>query len=270
MGNALTADAAAALGWHEGRVRAPARAIASGPTFASTPTRPGAAQPAPALSRREKVLLIGFAVLLHAAALNAFNTPTAPLPAVKPPEVPPLMIELTRPAPPPVLTPPEPVVKQPVVAPPPVVPVVDEFATRPPPRKAPPPPKVVPKVVEPPPAPVPVAPPAPPTPAPVVAAPAPAPVAATPPSAHADYLHNPAPEYPDFARRRGWEGTVVLRVRVRANGAPSEIQIEQSSGRDVLDTAARQAVARWTFVPAKRGDVAEEGWVSVPIGFSLS
>ncbi|MHA5865791.1 energy transducer TonB, partial [Pseudomonas aeruginosa] len=27
---------------------------------------------------------------------------------------------------------------------------------------------------------------------------------------------------------------------------------------------------RWSFVPAKRGDKAEDGWVSVPIDFKLN
>ncbi|MBH8373617.1 energy transducer TonB, partial [Pseudomonas aeruginosa] len=109
----------------------------------------------------------------------------------------------------------------------------------------------------------PAAPPAPPVP---VAAPAPL----TPPSANAGYLHNPAPEYPALAMRRGWEGTVLLRVHVLASGSPSEIQVQKSSGREALDQAAVKAVKRWSFVPAKRGDKAEDGWVSVPIDFKLN
>ncbi|MGQ9981663.1 energy transducer TonB, partial [Pseudomonas aeruginosa] len=118
---------------------------------------------------------------------------------------------------------------------------------------------------QPPPAPppAPAAPPAPPAPA---AAPAPL----TPPSANAGYLHNPAPEYPALAMRRGWEGTVLLRVHVLASGSPSEIQVQKSSGREALDQAAVKAVKRWSFVPAKRGDKAEDGWVSVPIDFKLN
>ncbi|WP_312156596.1 energy transducer TonB, partial [Pseudomonas sp.] len=97
--------------------------------------------------------------------------------------------------------------------------------------------------------------------------PAPAPV--TPPSANAAYLKNPAPEYPQMAQRRGWEGTVLLRVEVLASGKPGQIQIQKSSGRDALDAAALAAVKRWSFVPAKQGDVAQSGWVSVPIDFKL-
>ncbi|MDV7211236.1 energy transducer TonB, partial [Azotobacter beijerinckii] len=103
-------------------------------------------------------------------------------------------------------------------------------------------------------------------------APAPAPAAAplTPPSASAGYLRNPAPEYPAIAQRRGWEGSVLLRVHVLARGTPSEIQVQKSSGRDLLDEAAVKAVRRWSFVPAKRGEVAQDGWVSVPIDFKLN
>jgi len=63
---------------------------------------------------------------------------------------------------------------------------------------------------------------------------------------------------------------VLLRVRVLASGKPAEIQIHQSSGREALDEAAVRAVKRWSFVPAKRGDVAREGWVTVPLDFRLN
>ncbi len=31
---------------------------------------------------------------------------------------------------------------------------------------------------------------------------------------YAGYLSNPAPEYPEQALERGWEGSVILRVKV--------------------------------------------------------
>jgi protein TonB len=62
---------------------------------------------------------------------------------------------------------------------------------------------------------------------------------------------------------------VLLRVHVLANGRPSEIQVQTSSGREALDKAALQAVRQWSFVPAKRGDEPQDGWVSVPIDFKL-
>lgn len=86
----------------------------------------------------------------------------------------------------------------------------------------------------------------------------------------ADYLHNPKPVYPTFSRRNGEEGKVMLRVRVGSEGAAQEVEIKQSSGFPRLDNAAREAVAKWRFIPARRGDEAMESWVTVPITFALA
>ena len=220
--------------------------------------------PVSGLKRRDKLALALLVLALHgAAAYWVSQAPTPELPVV-PPQIPPMTIEFATPAPS-VVEPPPPAPAPPVVEPPP--PVVDELAAKPKPKPKPlpkpvakQPPKPQPKPVEAPP-PAPVAAPAPPAP------PAPAPV--TPPSANAAYLKNPAPEYPQMALRRGWEGTVLLRVEVLASGKPGQIQIQKSSGRDALDAAALAAVKRWSFVPAKQGDVAQAGWVSVPIDFKL-
>jgi len=101
-------------------------------------------------------------------------------------------------------------------------------------------------------------------------APSPIPVEEpVPPSYHADYLANPAPEYPPISRRAGEEGTVRLRVHVSANGLPLEISLAAGSGHPCLDQAAQDAVASWRFVPARMGVRPVAGWVVVPISFSL-
>lgn len=118
-------------------------------------------------------------------------------------------------------------------------------------------------------------PPAPPVPAPVAVATPPAPPApaaapaVTGPRFDADYLHNPKPVYPAFSRRNGEEGKVFLRVKVSADGSALELEIKQSSGFPRLDGAARDAVAKWRFIPARRGDEAIESWVTVPVVFAL-
>ncbi|MCO3908781.1 energy transducer TonB [Pseudomonas aeruginosa] len=197
------------------------------------------------LSRRETILLVLFALTLHGAVIHWLSQQRTPALPEVPPQVPPMTIEFTAPAPP-VVEPPPPEPLPPVVEEPPP-PVVDENAVKPPPPKPVPKPKPKPKPQ-----------------------PRPKPAPLTPPSANAGYLHNPAPEYPALAMRRGWEGTVLLRVHVLASGSPSEIQVQKSSGREALDQAAVKAVKRWSFVPAKRGDKAEDGWVSVPIDFKLN
>jgi protein TonB len=111
-------------------------------------------------------------------------------------------------------------------------------------------------------------PPAPP-PRPVVAAPPPAPVAVVAARFDADYLHNPKPVYPALSRRMNEEGKVLLKVRVSAQGTALDVAISKSSGFPRLDAAAVDAVTRWRFVPARRGDEAVDSSVIVPITFAF-
>ena len=169
--------------------------------------------------------------------------PEPPVEIVPPPPKPkpkPKPNPVVRPQPKPA---PAPVLAAPVEAPSPVV-------------AAPPPPEP-----EPEPAPPPVAVAAPPAPPPVV------PV--IPPIFNADYLRNPPPAYPALSRRIGEEGRVLLRVLVSAEGTAGEVQVRTSSGHGRLDQAAREAVQRWKFVPARRGEHPVAAWVLIPISFRL-
>ncbi len=85
----------------------------------------------------------------------------------------------------------------------------------------------------------------------------------------AEYLNNPPPDYPRISLRRGEEGTVLLRVRVSAQGEPLDWSVEESSGYRRLDDAAQAAIAYWEFEPARRGGRAVEGVVLVPMEFSI-
>ncbi|MGQ0545139.1 MAG: energy transducer TonB [Betaproteobacteria bacterium] len=82
-------------------------------------------------------------------------------------------------------------------------------------------------------------------------------------------MQNPPPAYPPLSRRLGEEGRVVLRVLVSPAGAAQEVQVRTPSSHPRLDTAAREAVRRWRFVPAKRGDDPVAAWVLIPISFRL-
>jgi periplasmic protein TonB len=86
----------------------------------------------------------------------------------------------------------------------------------------------------------------------------------------ARYGDTPLPTYPAAAREQRLEGTVLLDVRVRADGRVDEVRVKQTSGAAALDEAARDTVRRWTFVPARRGPRAVESWVEVPVKFSLA
>jgi protein TonB len=85
----------------------------------------------------------------------------------------------------------------------------------------------------------------------------------------ANYAHNPKPEYPSLAKSREWQGKVLLRVRVSAAGLSEEVQVEHSSGHEILDDAAIDAVKQWRFIPARRGETPVASAVLVPIVFSL-
>jgi len=109
-------------------------------------------------------------------------------------------------------------------------------------------------------------------PSPVPAAPiniAPAPVPITAARFDADYLDNPKPVYPLVSRRLGEQGKVLLRVHVSAAGLAEKVEVKTGSGYARLDQAAGDAVSRWRFVPARRGDQAIAAWVQVPITFQL-
>ena len=89
------------------------------------------------------------------------------------------------------------------------------------------------------------------------------------PDYQAAYLNNPAPAYPMVARRMGWQGKVVLNVEVLANGLPGQVKLHQSSGHDVLDSAAIQAVRGWRFTAARQNGQVTTKWFLVPIPFIL-
>lgn len=91
----------------------------------------------------------------------------------------------------------------------------------------------------------------------------------TPPQFGAAYLNNPPPPYPLPARRMGLEGTVVCKVLVSREGKALEMEIAQSSGHEILDRAASEAIKNWRFVPARRGETAVDEWVLVPFAFRI-
>ncbi|QPK61506.1 energy transducer TonB [Methylomonas sp. LL1] len=89
------------------------------------------------------------------------------------------------------------------------------------------------------------------------------------PNLNADYLNNPAPDYPAQSRQLGEQGRVLLRVLVNAAGVVEQVTLRKSSGYPRLDAAAQDSVKNWRFIPAKRGEQAVVAWVVVPISFSL-
>ena len=61
-----------------------------------------------------------------------------------------------------------------------------------------------------------------------------------------------------------------MRVLVDEEGRTKAIEVNTSSGHDLLDRAAIEAIKKWRFVPARAGTKPIETWVKVPIEFQLS
>ncbi len=176
--------------------------------------------------------------------------PPAPEPVLKQPPTPPKPKLVRKPAPKPTL--------KPAPAPSPTAISEPKEEAPAPSESAPPPPEL---------ATVPTAAPAPEKTAPGPIAAAPQPIIAA--RFDAAYLNNPSPRFPRMSRRVGEQGKVLLRVLVSESGAASDVRLHQSSGHSRLDEAARSAVSRWTFVPARQGDRPIASWVIVPIEFKL-
>lgn len=62
-------------------------------------------------------------------------------------------------------------------------------------------------------------------------------------------LFGPEPGYPRRAVQRSIEGTVILLAQVDREGQVTGCEIEQSSGSDLLDQAAMDALLKWRFRP---------------------
>jgi protein TonB len=80
---------------------------------------------------------------------------------------------------------------------------------------------------------------------------------------------NPLPDYPESARRWGYQGRVFLAVHVSADGRPLSVDVASSSGHSILDRSALEAVRRWRFRPAVGQAGNGVALVNVPIAFRL-
>lgn len=109
--------------------------------------------------------------------------------------------------------------------------------------------------------------------APPTAPPAPAtprtPAAKTTASDAAYAASNRKPPYPRLSRANNEQGTVVLRVMVRADGTAGTVEIKTSSGYPLLDNSARNTVHTWRFNPATVNGKPVDEWYEVSIPFKL-
>ena len=84
-----------------------------------------------------------------------------------------------------------------------------------------------------------------------------------------DFSDNRPPTYPLLAVQRGWHGTVLVRLLIDATGRVRDVELVESSGHDVLDAAAIQALKSWRARPARWRDRDVSYAVQVPVRFHL-
>ena len=83
-------------------------------------------------------------------------------------------------------------------------------------------------------------------------------------------INNPHPPYPLIARKKGFEGKLILEVLVNEDGSVKSTSIRESSGYEILDTVSKKTVEKWTFIPAKKMGQAVKDNIQVPIKFVLT
>ena len=84
-----------------------------------------------------------------------------------------------------------------------------------------------------------------------------------------DLSENRPPPYPPEAIARRLEGTVLLKLFIDERGKVVDVEVIRSSGHDVLDGAAVQAVRSWRGRPAYRRGKAVSSTETLPIRFRL-
>lgn len=76
--------------------------------------------------------------------------------------------------------------------------------------------------------------------------------------------------YPERAKQRNLEGSVLVSVQVSDKGKVSQIEILESSPPGVFDEAVKEASKSWTFTPGKYQGLPISTWVNIPIPFKLN
>ncbi|MCE4934354.1 energy transducer TonB [Aliivibrio fischeri] len=85
------------------------------------------------------------------------------------------------------------------------------------------------------------------------------------------FLKRPdAPRYPRIAQRKGIEGTALYEIWLNENGKQIKQELITSSGAQVLDEAALNAIRDWQFSPQVINGQAIAHRVQIPVRFSLN
>lgn len=82
-------------------------------------------------------------------------------------------------------------------------------------------------------------------------------------------VNSPRPEYPDFARRIGAEGTVWVKIWVDKEGKAKKAVIAKSDN-ELFNDPSIKAAMQYVFTPAVMNNGPVSVWVSIPFRFKLN
>lgn len=83
---------------------------------------------------------------------------------------------------------------------------------------------------------------------------------------------NPQPDYPPMARKRGWQGQVILGVYVKPDGSIEHLTFVKSTDHGVLNFEAYETVrTSWRFKPLGDKDkFSKSSYIEVPFTFNIA
>ena len=75
--------------------------------------------------------------------------------------------------------------------------------------------------------------------------------------------------YPKFAKRRNWQGKVLLSLRITSSGKIKNIQIDNSSGYNILDQAAINSMRKVGKLPQTASWLENDIELEIPVVYQL-
>ncbi len=86
----------------------------------------------------------------------------------------------------------------------------------------------------------------------------------------AEAIDLPEPVYPDWCRRRGQEGKVILSVRIGSDGRLGAVSVVRSSGFSMLDRSAVTALQKARFSPASEAGILVSSTRKIAYSFRMT
>ena len=76
--------------------------------------------------------------------------------------------------------------------------------------------------------------------------------------------------YPKLAQKRNWQGKVLLSLRVTSSGKINNVQLNSSSGYDVLDQAAINSLVKVGYLPQISSWLSNDIELKLPVIYQLT